>query len=49
MTQSQISYFNQKQRNRAIGNGIHLNDDIVDFKIGEENSEYDFEEHEQFI
>ena len=49
MTQTQLSFYANIQRQKAIAKGIHINDDIVNSRFGEQNEEYDIEEHEQYI
>jgi len=44
-----MTTYQEKIRNSLINQGVHLNDDTIDSKIGQTNSDYDFEEHEQFI
>lgn len=49
MAQNKLSFYANIQRQKAIAKDIHLNDDIVDSRFGEQNEEYDIEEHEQYI
>ena len=49
MEQTKLSYYAKKQRQIAIENGIHINDDVIDYRFGQQNDDYDIEEHEQFV
>ena len=48
MEQTKLSYYAKKQREIAIANGIHINDDVIDSWFGQQNNDYDIEEHEQY-
>lgn len=49
MATNKLSFYAEKQRQDAINQNVHLNDDFIDFRYGEQNDEYDIEEHEQFV
>lgn len=44
-----MTNYQKNIRENLIDQGVHLNDDIDNYTIGQANSQYDFEEHEQYV
>lgn len=44
-----MTIYQKNIRENLINQGVHLNDDTDNYTIGQANSHYDLEEHEQYV